>query len=154
MARHNPEHYMQRALEAAQAAYARAEVPVGVVIVHRESGEVLLVAGNETETLFDPTAHAEIQAIRAACAQLKSPRIPDYDLYVTLEPCAMCAGAIANARIGRVFYGASDPKGGGVEHGAKLFTQPTCHHRPEVHSGQFAEESAALLRKFFKERRK
>ena len=145
---------MRLALDAAQSAYDREEVPVGVVLVHRETGDVMLTASNETEARFDPTAHAEIQAIRAACAQLNSPRIPDYDLYVTLEPCAMCAGAIANARIGRLFYGASDPKGGGVEHGAKFFTQPTCHHRPEVHAGFFAEECGVLLKNFFKARRK
>lgn len=146
--------YMRLALDEAHAAAERGEVPVGAVVVERTTGEVIARSGNRTEAGHDPTAHAELVALRAACAAKSSPRIPDCDLYVTLEPCTMCAGAIAHARIGRLFYGASDPKGGGVEHGAKFFTQPTCHHRPEVQAGLLAEESAELLRAFFRTRRK
>lgn len=145
---------MALAMDEARAAAARDEVPIGAVVVERATGAVIARSGNRTEAEHDPTAHAELVAIRAACAAKGSPRIPDCDLYVTLEPCTMCAGAIAHARIGRVFYGASDPKGGGVEHGAKFFTQPTCHHRPEIHTGLYAEESAELLRSFFRARRK
>ncbi len=148
------EQVMGLALKQAQAAYDREEVPVGAVIVHRESGEIVAQASNETEGLSDPTAHAEIQTIRAACAKLGSSRIPGHDLYVTLEPCAMCAQAISNARIGRVVYGASDPKSGGVDHGAKVFTHATCHWKPEVLGGVLAEESAVLLKNFFQARRK
>jgi len=145
--------YMTRALAAARAAAAAGEVPVGAVLVHGPSGRVLAEAGNRVETDRDPTAHAEMLAIRAAAATLGEPRLTECDLYVTLEPCTMCAQAIAHARIRRLVFGAYDPKGGGVEHGARVFAQPTCHHRPEVVGG--VEESAAgtLLRDFFAERR-
>lgn len=136
--------------EAAQAA-ARGEVPVGAVIVR--GGVILASAGNRTEERADPTAHAEILAIRSACAVAGSPRLPDCDLYVTLEPCAMCAAAISFARIRRLYFGAYDPKGGGVEHGPRLFAQPTCHHRPEVYGGIDESRAAALLRDFFRDRR-
>lgn len=152
----HPDHaaFMQLALEEARAAAARGEVPIGAVVVERATGAVISRAGNRTEAEHDPTAHAELLAIRAACRLRRSPRIPDCDLYVTLEPCTMCAGAIAGARIGHVFYGATDPKGGGVEHGARFFTQPTCHHRPQVSGGIFGEESGEMLRSFFRARRK
>ena len=118
-----------------------------------QNGRVLAVAGNAPRTLCDPTAHAEMRVIRAAAAALGRDRLEDCDLWVTLEPCAMCAGAIAHARIARVYYGASDPKGGAVEHGSRFFAQPTCHHRPEVYPGIGEGEGAALLRQFFAGRR-
>jgi len=136
--------------EAAKAA-ARGEVPVGAVIVR--GGEILAQAGNETLQKKDPTAHAEMIAIRAACEKLQSERLNDCDLYVTLEPCAMCAGAISFARLRRVYFAASDPKGGAVENGPRFFSQPTCHHEPEVYGGIRETEAAELLRSFFKERR-
>ena len=129
------------------------EVPVGAVIVDGTSGEVIAAAHNLTETGNDPTAHAEILAIRAAALKLKSPRLITCDLYVTLEPCAMCAAAIAHARLRRLYFSAYDPKGGGVEHGARFFHQPTCHHRPEVVGGIGEGRSAELLKTFFAERR-
>ena len=144
--------YMARALEAARAAGARGEVPIGAVVVDA-TGAVLAVAGNRTEELSDPTAHAEMLALRAAAASLKSPRLTDCDLYVTLEPCPMCAAAISFARIRRLYFGAEDAKGGGVVHGARVFTQPTCHHKPEVMGGIGDAEAATLLKDFFKERR-
>jgi tRNA(adenine34) deaminase len=143
---------MDLALEQARLAGARAEVPIGAVIVAAD-GTVLAAEGNRTEERRDPTAHAELLAIRAAAAKLDAPRLVDCDLYVTLEPCPMCAQAISFARIRRLYYGAADPKGGGVEHGARIFTQPTCHHRPEIYSGIGESEAAALLRAFFQERR-
>ncbi len=121
---------MRAALEAARGAGEAGEVPVGAVIVC--GGEIVASAGNAPRGLHDPTAHAEIRAIREAAARLGRERLEDCDLWVTLEPCAMCAGAIAHARIARLYFGASDPKGGAVEHGPRFFTQPTCHHRPEV----------------------
>ncbi len=139
---------MIEALEEARAAGARGEVPIGAVVVDR-AGQVLARAGNRTEETKDPTAHAEMLAIREVCAQRGEARIPDCDLYVTLEPCPMCAAAISFARIGRLYYGASDPKGGGVEGGARIFHQPTCHHKPELYPGIGDEDSAALLRDFF-----
>ena len=139
------------ALDEARAAGARDEVPVGCVIVR--DGAVLARAGNRTVADRDPTAHAEIIAIRQAAAALGSERLPDCDLYVTLEPCAMCAGAVAFARIRRLYYGAADPKGGAVDNGVKFFASPTCHHRPEVHGGVAAAEAGALLKEFFKARR-
>ena len=145
--------YMEIALEEARAAAARGEVPVGAVLVDGESGEVLARAGNRTEADSDPTAHAELLAIREAARRLGMKRLTGCDLYVTLEPCAMCAAAISFARIRRLYYGAADPKGGGVEHGARLFAQSTCHHRPEVYSGIAEADSAALLRDFFRARR-
>ena len=139
--------FMELALAEAVAAAKRGEVPVGAVIV--QGGEVLAKSGNRTEELNDPTAHAELLAIREACASEGAPRLPDADLYVTLEPCAMCAQTIAFARIRRLYYGASDPKGGGVAHGARLFSQPTCHHRPEIYDGIDGERAGALLKAFF-----
>lgn len=145
--------HMTDALRAARAAAARGEVPVGAVIVSA-SGEVLARDGNRTRALNDPTAHAEILAIRAACARLGSERLTDCDLYVTLEPCAMCAAAIAAARLRRVFYGAADPKSGGVAQGARVFDRAQSHHRPEVYAGIAEAESEALLRDFFAARRR
>jgi tRNA(adenine34) deaminase len=142
---------MRIALDAAIAAANESEVPVGAVITRAD--EVIAVAANATRTTNDPTAHAEIVAIRAACAKLGTDRLIGCTLWVTLEPCAMCAGAIAHARIERLYYAASDPKGGGVEHGARVFSHPTCHHRPEVTSGLGEREAADLLRDFFLERR-
>ncbi len=143
---------MDQALEEARAAGARGEVPVGAVMVSPR-GQVLARAGNRTREMSDPTAHAEILAIRAACAEAGSERLVGYDLYVTLEPCAMCAAAIAAARIGRVYYAASDPKSGGVAHGARVFSHPQAHHAPEVYDGIGAPEAEALLKDFFAMRR-
>jgi tRNA(Arg) A34 adenosine deaminase TadA len=142
---------MAIAFAEAEAAFARGEVPVGAAIVR--DGAVLAAAGNRTLELDDPTAHAEMLAIRAAAASAGSQRLVDADLYVTLEPCAMCAGAISFARIRRLYYGADDPKGGAVDHGPRVFAQPTCHHAPEVYAGIRAGEAAALLRRFFEARR-
>lgn len=142
---------MRRALDAARAAAAAGEVPVGAVVMR--GSEVVATAHNAPRTLRDPTAHAELLAIRAAAAALGQERLDDCDLWVTLEPCAMCAGAIVHARLARVYFGAGDPKGGAVEHGARVFAQPTCHHRPEVFAGIGEAEAAALLREFFRDRR-
>ncbi|MFA5969925.1 MAG: nucleoside deaminase [Sphingomonas sp.] len=142
---------MRRALDAARDAAAAGEVPVGAVVMRE--GEVIAVAANAPRALNDPTAHAEILAIRAAAAALARDRLDGCDLWVTLEPCAMCAGAIAHARIDRLYYGAGDAKGGGVEHGPRLFAQPTCHHRPDVFAGIGEGEAGALLRQFFAQRR-
>ncbi len=144
---------MDLAFAEADAAGARGEVPVGAVLVEAETGRILARDGNRTEELSDPTAHAEGLVIRAAAKARGRPRLPDCDLYVTLEPCAMCAAAISFARIRRVVYGAPDPKMGGVDHGPEFFRQPTCHHRPTVTGGVGAEHSAELLRAFFRERR-
>jgi tRNA(adenine34) deaminase len=135
----------------AEAAGARGEVPIGAAILHE--GRVIARAGNRTRELNDPTAHAEVLAIRIACAELGSERIGGADLYVTLEPCPMCAGAISFARLRRLYYAAPDPKGGGVEHGPRVFTHRTCHHAPEVYGGIREAEAAALLRDFFRIRR-
>ena len=143
---------MERALGAARAAAERGEVPIGAVIVG-PSGEVLAATGNRTEELRDPTAHAEMLAIRAAADRLGAPRLVDCDLYVTLEPCPMCAQAISFARIRRLYWGASDPKGGGIEHGPRIFDQPTCHHKPELYPGLSEGAAGGLLRAFFRERR-
>ena len=145
--------YMEQALAQARTAAARGEVPVGAVVVEPSAALVLAVAGNRTEADADPTAHAEMLAIRAACAVLGTPRLEGCDLYVTLEPCTMCAAAISFARIRRLYFGAYDPKSGGVEHGARFFNRETCHHRPEVYGG--IEEGAAslLLKDFFASRR-
>jgi tRNA(adenine34) deaminase len=143
--------YMSIALEEAHAAEVRGEVPVGCVIVR--NGEVIARAGNRTMADRDPTAHAELIAIRAAAAALGSERLTDCDLYVTLEPCAMCAAAMSFARIRRLYFGASDPKGGAVEHGVRFFAAPTCHHKPEVYGGINESESAGLLKDFFQARR-
>ncbi|GIX09285.1 MAG: hypothetical protein KatS3mg116_0995 [Elioraea sp.] len=143
---------MALALDEARAAAARGEVPVGAVVTDG-AGTVLGRAGNRVEERADPTAHAELLALRAAAAARGEPRLPDCDLYVTLEPCAMCAAAIALFRVRRLVFGAYDPKGGGVEHGARIFDQPTTHHRPEVVGGVAEREAAALLRDFFAARR-
>ena len=143
---------MALALDAARAAGSAGEVPIGAVIVDGD-GRVIAAAGNRTITDHDPTAHAEILAIREACAQIGSERLTGCDLYVTLEPCPMCAAAISFARIRRLYYAAYDPKGGGIEQGARIFSQPTCHHRPEIYSGIGESEAATLLRDFFRERR-
>ena len=142
---------MRIALEEARAAGARGEVPVGAVVV--KGGEVIARAGNRTREGNDPTAHAEIAAIRAAAASLSDERLVDADLYVTLEPCTMCAGAISFARIRRLYYGAQDPKGGAVENGVRFYSSPTCHHVPDVYSGIGEAEAAAILRDFFAARR-
>lgn len=144
--------HMDLALDEALAAAARGEVPVGAVIVD-DTGQVLAAEGNRTRALSDPTAHAEILAIRAACARRGSERLPDATLWVTLEPCAMCAAAIAAARIARVVIGAADPKSGGVLHGARVFAHPQSHHAPEIIDGIREAEAAALLREFFAQRR-
>lgn len=144
---------MQIALEEARAAEARGEVPIGAVIVDGSNGAVVARAGNETRALNDPTAHAEILAIRRAAEALGAERLSGCDLYVTLEPCTMCAAAISFARLRRLYYGADDPKGGGVAHGARFFAQPTCHHRPEVYGGIHETAAAALLRDFFAAKR-
>lgn len=144
--------YMTLALAQAQAAAARGEVPVGAVIV-APGGHVVAEAGNRTRELNDPTAHAEVLAIRAACAAIGSERLIGHDLYVTLEPCPMCAAAISAARIGRLYYGASDPKSGGVSVGARVFSHPQCHHVPEVYDGIAGAEAEAMLKDFFVLRR-
>lgn len=140
---------MEMALKEAEKAAERGEVPVGALIVDTVRGEILAWAGNRTEELNDPTAHAEILVIREAAKKLGNPRLENCDLYVTLEPCAMCAAAISFGRIRRLYFGAYDPKGGGVDHGARVFEQPTCHHRPEVVGGMEETSAAALLKKFF-----
>lgn len=142
---------MARAFDEARAAAARGEVPVGAAVA--KDGRVIAAAGNRTLGDRDPTAHAEVLALRAAARALGSERLIDCDLYVTLEPCAMCAGAISFARIRRLYFAASDPKGGAVEHGPRFFAQPTCHHAPDVYGGIREGEAADLLRAFFKERR-
>ena len=144
--------HMTLALEEARAAAARGEVPVGAVLIAPD-GTVAARAGNRTRELNDPTAHAEIPAIRAACAAAGGERLTGYDLYVTLEPCAMCAAAIAAARIARVYYGASDPKSGGVAHGACVFSHPQAHHVPEVYEGIAEADCAAILKEFFTAKR-
>jgi tRNA(Arg) A34 adenosine deaminase TadA len=144
--------HMDVALFEAEAAGRRGEVPVGAVIVGPD-GHVVAQAGNRTRELSDPSAHAEMLAIRDACRALGSERLPNHDLYVTLEPCPMCAAVISFARIRRLYYGAPDPKGGGVEHGARVFTHATCHHTPEVYPGFGEAEAATLLKAFFAERR-
>ncbi len=142
---------MAMALQVAERAAARGEVPVGAVIV--QDDKLLVRAGNRVEADKDPTAHAEMLAIRAAAEMLDLPRLPDCDLYVTLEPCAMCAAAISFARIRRLYFGAYDPKGGGVENGARFFGQSTCHHAPEVFGGIAETECSALLKDFFRDLR-
>jgi tRNA(Arg) A34 adenosine deaminase TadA len=144
--------HMQAALAEAEAAQARGEVPIGAVVVD-SGGRVLGRAGNRARELNDPTAHAEMLAIRAACATAGSERLSDADLYVTLEPCPMCATAISFARIRRLYFGALDLKGGGVEHGPRIFNQPTCHHAPEVYGGIEETRAGDLLRAFFSARR-
>lgn len=143
---------MQVAMDEARAAGARGEVPIGAVIVHQNT--IIARAGNRTREINDPTAHAEILAIRIACEALDNERLGDCDLYVTLEPCAMCAAAISFARIRRLYYAVSDPKGGGVEYGPRFYSQPTCHHAPDVYSGIAESEARHLLQDFFKQKRK
>ena len=142
--------FMALALVEAEHAAARGEVPVGAVLVRGGSGEVLAVAGNRVEELRDPTAHAELLVLRASAARLATPRLPDCDLYVTLEPCAMCAAAAAFARLRRIYFGAYDPKGGAIEHGPRLYQQATMHHRPEVYGGVEEARAAELLQRFFR----
>lgn len=142
---------MDVALDEAQLAADRGEVPVGAVIVH--DGQIIAQAGNQTRAFNDPTAHAEMLVIRAACAALGQERLTGCDLYVSLEPCPMCAAAISNARIARLYYGASDPKSGGVAQGPRLFSHPQCHHVPEIYDGIAAPQSEALLKTFFANRR-
>lgn len=144
--------HMELALREAHAAAARGEVPVGAAVVDNK-GSVLASAGNRTRELKDPTAHAEILAIRAACERLGQERLTDCDLYVTLEPCPMCAAAISFARIRRLYFGAADPKGGGVEHGPRVFSHATCHHAPEIYGGLSEQAAASLLTDFFAKRR-
>ncbi len=144
---------MAVALEEARAAAARGEVPVGAVVVDAGTGAILARAGNRTEELRDPSAHAEILALRAAATNRGVPRLPECDLYVTIEPCAMCAAAISFARIRRLYFGAPDPKMGAVEHGPRFFRQTTCHHAPDVYGGIGESEAAALMRAFFEARR-
>jgi len=143
--------FMSAALEQARAGAAAGEVPVGCVIVR--DGKVIARAHNRTLADRDPTAHCELLAIRAAAAALGSERLVDCDLYVTLEPCTMCAAAISFARIRRLYYGTADPKGGAVEHGVRFFASPTCHHQPEVYGGIGEVEASALLKEFFRKRR-
>ncbi len=144
--------YMELALSEARAAARRGEVPVGAVVVAPD-GRIVDSAGNMTRATTDPTAHAEIVAIRRACARLGIDRLTGFDLYVTLEPCPMCAAAVSFARIRRLYYGAADPKGGGVVHGARVFSHPTCHHVPEIYDGIGEAEASALLKSFFAEKR-
>ncbi len=144
---------MAAALAEAERAGARGEVPVGAVLVEAASGAIIAAAGNRSEELADPTAHAEMEVLRAGARQSGAPRLESCDLYVTLEPCAMCAAAISFARIRRLYFGAYDPKGGAVEHGPRFFQQPTCHHRPEVYGGIEESRAGELLKKFFGERR-
>ncbi|MGB7432218.1 MAG: nucleoside deaminase [Ahrensia sp.] len=142
---------MESALQQAQQAAARGEVPVGAVVVHQ--GRIIAQAGNETKQSGDITAHAELLAIKRACAALGTERLTDCDLYVTLEPCTMCAGAISHARLRRVYFGASDPKGGAVVSGVRFFEADTCHHAPSVYEGIGEMQSAELLREFFRKKR-
>jgi len=144
---------MDLALEQARLAAAQGEVPVGAVIVDEASRRVIAAAGNESARRRDPTAHAEMVAIRRAAAVLGTTRLIGCSLYVTLEPCAMCAGGISLARLDRLYFGAADPKGGGVLHGGKFFQQPTCHHRPEVYEGISENDASELLKSFFRSRR-
>ncbi|MFN3625251.1 MAG: nucleoside deaminase [Hyphomicrobium sp.] len=144
--------HMLRALAEAEAAAARGEVPIGAVIAGPD-GAIIAAAGNRTRELADPTAHAELLAIRAACALLGMERLTGCDLYVTLEPCPMCAAAISFARVRRLYYGASDPKGGGVEHGPRIFSQPTCHHTPEIYPGLGEADASLILKAFFQAKR-
>jgi len=150
----NDARFMRQCIAQAQAASARGEVPVGALLVDPESGKVLARTGNAPISICDPTAHAEILALRDGAYALDNYRLTGLTLYVTLEPCVMCAGAISHARIGRLVYGASDPKGGAVEHGVQFFDSSSCHSRPEITSGVLADECGQLLKDFFKARRK
>jgi len=144
---------MKAAIEQAKLAFEKDEVPVGAVIVNSDTGEIIASAYNLTETDANPMAHAEMIAIKQACDVLDAPRIPNCDIYVTLEPCSMCATAISYARIRRVYFGAYDEKSGGIEHGAKIFDHSTCHHKPEVYGGIAESECAQILTDFFKNKR-
>ena len=144
---------MQAALEEAKTAANIDEVPIGAVLVNAETGDIVASHGNRTRKHNDPTAHAEILCIREICSFNKAQRAPGYDLYVTLEPCTMCAAAISFARLNRVIFGADDPKGGGILHGVKFYEQPTCHHKPEVTHGIMADECGQILKNFFKDKR-
>jgi tRNA(Arg) A34 adenosine deaminase TadA len=150
----NKSHYhMEQAITEAQAAATRGEVPVGCVLVATATGHVIAAAGNRMEELTDPTAHAEMLAIREAVSQYKTPRLEEVDMYVTLEPCAMCVAAISFARVHRLYFGAYDPKSGGVEHGGRFFSQSTCHHAPEVYGGMEETKCSLMLKAFFAEKR-
>jgi len=151
---HDDESLMRAAMDEAQSAALSGEVPIGALIFDPSSKTIVSAARNSPISLNDPSAHAEILAMRAAGAAIGNYRLTDLWLYVTLEPCAMCAGAISHARIGRVIYGASDPKGGAIDHGPRFFAQPTCHWRPEVTSGLLAEQSGTMLKDFFRKKRK
>ena len=148
-----PDTPMEAAFKQARDAESRGEVPIGVVIVDGLTGEILSAEGNRIEELSDPTAHAEILAIQKAAKARQSPRLNDCDLYVTLEPCPMCAQAISFARIRRLYFAAYDPKGGGVDHGPRIYSHPTCHHQPEIIGGVREQEASDLLQNFFKKRR-
>ena len=150
---HPPVNFMDLAFRQAEAAYEKGEVPIGAVLVDSATGQVLAADHNRVEELHDPTAHAEMLVIRAVATGRKEKRLPLCDLYVTLEPCPMCATAISFARLRRVVYAARDPKGGGVEHGPRIFQQPTCHHRPELFGGLDETKSATLLKAFFQAKR-
>ena len=145
--------YMMQALAEARGAFDRGEVPVGAVIVDPGAGRVIAAASNATEAAHDPTAHAEMLVIKEACRIAGAPRLPEYDIYVTLEPCPMCAAAISFARFRRLYFGAYDPKGGGVEHGPKVFSHATCHHKPEVYGGIEEGACGEILKEFFATRR-
>lgn len=145
---------MASAMEEAKHAAQRDEVPIGAVLVDTRTGKIVARAGNKTIEHKDPTAHAEILVIREVCKIENAQRIPDYDLYVTLEPCAMCAAAISFARIRRVVFAACDPKGGGILHGPRFYEQPTCHHKPEILPGPLADKASEILKTFFQEKRK
>lgn len=149
----NDEFFMALALEQARKASGRDEVPIGAVLIDSISGKIIAANGNRTIELSDPTAHAETLVIREGCRLAGAQRVPECDLYVTLEPCAQCAGAISFARIRRLVYGAPDPKGGAVAHGPRFFEQPTCHHRPDVTGGVTAEECGKILKDFFVSKR-
>lgn len=145
--------YMSYALAEAVAAAGRGEVPVGAVLVDTTTGDIIAASGNDVISASDPTGHAEMRVLRQAARQLGAPRLVDCDLYVTLEPCPMCAGALSLARVRRIYFGAYDPKGGGVEHGPRVFSHPTCHHRPEVYGGIDEDACGQILRDFFQARR-
>lgn len=144
---------MQAALEEARLAFNRDEVPIGAVLVHRETGEIVAKAGNRTIEQADPTAHAEILLIREMCGKLGVQRIPDYDLYVTIEPCPMCAAALSFARIGKVIFGATDPKSGGITSTVDLYSKPQLHHKPQTLSGLLAEDCGQIMKDFFARKR-
>jgi tRNA(adenine34) deaminase len=153
MAHHDENNYMAQAMLEAKAAFERGEIPVGAVVVDSATGKILSRSGNATEAEKDPMAHAEMIALRQACKIKGAPRLPECDLYVTLEPCPMCAAAISFARIRRVYFGAYDPKSGGVEHGPKMYSHSACHHKPEVYGGIDEQVCGAIMKDFFKDKR-